>query len=201
MARKAGSIPAVPPAATGELYSFLQAVRQSLLRAEELLNITEAALEAQLAELEGTAATATDLTALTTRVTTAESEINTLQSELNTAEANILLRADKDQTIAIPIYIEYPTVNEHLFFIDSPYAITITKVTARLSGGTATIAIQPNNVAMNTGAMAVTTTQASESPTSSNTIAVGGDLYLDISAASATASELKIMIYGTIVLA
>ena len=200
MARKAGSIPAVPPAATGELYSFLQAVRQSLLRAEELLNITEAALEAQLAELEGTAATATDLTALTTRVTTAESEINTLQWELNTAEANILLRADKDQTIAIPIFVQYPEVNDFLVFIDSPFALTITKVTAKLAAGTATIAIQPNNANMNTGTMPVTTTQGSESPTSSNTIAAGGDIHLDITAVS-SASELSVIIYATVVLA
>lgn len=199
MARKAGSIPAVPPAATGELYSFLQAVRQSLLRAEELLNITEAALEAQLAELEGTAATATDLTALTTRVTTAEGEIDTLQSEMNTAEANILLRADKDQLWECPIFIEYPTNKTYRIILSSVKARTITIIAVRTGAGTCTVDVQIDGVTTNTGTIAASTSQNFEYPTSANVIGLDQDVTIVITSASGV-SDLSINLLGVEVL-
>lgn len=199
MARKAGSIPAVPPTATGEMAGLLQALRQSAAAIEVELAKAKADLTAALNA--ASTSSGTSLAALAARVLICENDITTLTAGLAAANAAILLRADRDQIISIPLYIKYPIISEDRFFLDSPVAFQITKVTAKLAAGTCTMAIQINGVNMNTGTIPVTTSQVSESPTSSNNVAVGADLDIDITAASGTAAELSVMIHGTIVLA
>lgn len=198
MARKAGSIPAVPPAATGELYSFLQAVRQSIQRTEDFLNETSADLTTAIESASETSST--DLAALAARVTTAENDINTLQSDLDTAEAAIALLADKDQTWDFPIFIEYPVAKTYRFGIKFSKARTITEITVRTGAGTCTVDVQIDDVSTNTGTIAASTTEASESPTSANVISTGNDVTVIITSPSGV-SDLSINIKGTEVLA
>ena len=200
MARRPGSIPAVPPQTTGEMYSFLQAVRQSLVAAETNLASTRADIDASIAAAEETTAgVGTDLTALEARVTAAEADIATLQSDLNAAEAAIAERADKDQEWDFPIFIEYPTAKTYRFFIKTSKTRTITEITVRTGAGTCTVDVQIDGISTNTGPIAASTTESSESPTSSNSFAENTDLSVVITSPSSV-SDLSINIKGVEVL-
>lgn len=200
MARRPGSIPAVPPQTTGEMYSFLQAVRQSLVAAEASLEAARTDLDTSIADaVAETGSVGTDLAALEARVTTAENDINTLQADLDAAEAAIALLADKDQLWDFPIYIEYPTAKTYRFGIKFSKARTITEITVRTGAGTCTVDVQIDGVSTNTGTIAASTTEASESPTSANVINTGNDITVVITSPSSV-TDLSINIKGTEVL-
>jgi hypothetical protein len=103
------------------------------------------------------------------------------------------------QSWAFQLFIPYPE-DGIIRLIDSPYARTIAKVSARTATGTTT-ATTAGSGTLDGGPTAASTSQVSTAHTAGNAVAAGGDLTVTLSATSTDCTGLSVTISGTYTLA
>ena len=108
--------------------------------------------------------------------------------------------AGTTQTDFISGFIKSPLNQDYRIVEKIPYAATITELTAKTSTGTITATFKINSTAITTGAISVTSSQASVTPSALNVTAAGDTLVLTLSANS-SAANLSFTVRFTRVLA
>lgn len=84
--------------------------------------------------------------------------------------------------------VKTPANQDYRIVEKLPYAATITELTAKTSSGTITATFKINTTAITTGAINVTSTQGSVTPTALNVAASGDVLVMTLSANSSAAN-------------
>ena len=97
------------------------------------------------------------------------------------------LSADKaqlEQTDFISGVIRTPLAQDYRIIEKIPYAMTLTGFTAKTSAGTVTATLKLNSTAVTDGAIGVTSTQGSVTPSAANVAAINDALVLTLSSLS-----------------
>jgi hypothetical protein len=84
--------------------------------------------------------------------------------------------------------IKTPANQDYRIVEKLPYAVTITELTAKTSSGTITATFKIDTTAITTGAISVTSTQSSVTPTALNVAAAASALVMTLSANSSAAN-------------
>lgn len=109
-------------------------------------------------------------------------------------------KASKTQTWSQSWLIEFPDAKDYRVEVNAALARTITSVTTKSRTGTCTLTPKINTTALGGGANSVSTTEQTKTHSSANSIAVGDDLVLTVSAVS-SCENVSITVSGTITLA
>lgn len=88
---------------------------------------------------------------------------------------------------SINAYIETPAAKTYMLELDSPVALTITKITLQLTAGTCTAALLRNGSAI-TGATAISVSSTISNTTISQAVAVDDNISLQITSPSSAAN-------------
>lgn len=96
----------------------------------------------------------------------------------------------------IPVFIEYPENKDYRIIVASKYARTINEITTVCSTGTATVTGKINSTNLGGTANSASTTEQTQTHSSANSVAVGDDIVLTISAVSSI-KNLSINIKAT----
>lgn len=93
-------------------------------------------------------------------------------------------KAGLEQTDFISGHIRTPLAQDYRIIEKIPYGMTFTGFTAKTSAGTITATLKINSTAITTGAINVTSSQASVTPTAANVAVAGDALVLTLSSLS-----------------
>lgn len=108
-------------------------------------------------------------------------------------------KAVKTQTVCASFSFAFFDDGTQRVIINSPFAWSITNITVRTRAGTVSVTPKINGSALSGGAIAASTTEATEATTGN--VAVGDDVELQFASTSADCEGLTVTLAGTRVLA
>lgn len=120
---------------------------------------------------------------------------NRTQGAVDSAETGLGTKAAKTQATGASFYIKFPEDGTERVLINSPFAWSAASITVRTLAGTVNVTPKVDGVAGSGGAIAASTTEATEESTAS--IAAGSDIELTFDTASLDCEGLAVMWSGT----
>lgn len=131
-----------------------------------------------------------------TKADTALQPANDL-SDVNDADVSRgnLSAAAKAQVEAVSVLVKTVEDGTEKIIVNSPYSFTISEVTTICTTGTCTLEVQIDGAALGGSTNAVSTSEVTESHASANTVAVGQDVILEVTAAS-SCENMTVMLSG-----
>ena len=123
------------------------------------------------------------------------SQFNTTQRNLSDAGSGLTTKAAKSQTVGASFTFAFFEDGTQRVIINSPFAWSITNITARTRVGTVTVTPSIDGAALSGGAIAASTTEATEA--SAGDVAAGADVELAMSSTSADCEGLTVTLAGT----
>jgi len=110
-------------------------------------------------------------------------------------------RASVSQTWEQSFLFEAPENGDYRVVVNAQLARTIAGVTTRSAAGTATLTVKINTTALGGTANSVSTTEATQSHSSANALAVGDDVVFTFSSATGDLEKVSVTLFGTMTLA
>jgi hypothetical protein len=190
---RAPSIGAVPTQVSAEMQQLLIAMKRSIESGQIGSEAQRKAFLAQLDKLEAS---------LTSELETTSAELTAEIVALDAAiTAEISTKAVKSQLWEQSFLFEFPESGDYRVVVNAQLARTITGVTTRSAAGTATLTVKINSTALGGTANSVSTTEATQSHSSANALAVGDDIVFTFASATGDLEKVSVTLFGTLTLA